>query len=122
MREIKYRAWDKENQRFMDKDSFVVDPDGTVAEVWNLSELHGDISDEVELMQYTGLKDVNGVEIFEGDVVKAIPVYSDLKPFVGILTIGTQRITISGQTYDHELYDYKVLGHKYQYPELMGEG
>ena len=67
MREIKFRLWDKEWER-----------------MWNGSELYlsyfkNEIYvapwdsdrgfEECVLMQYTGLKDKNGVEIYEGDII-----------------------------------------------------
>lgn len=59
MREIKFRAWDGKEiidwNTLMDfQAEHIFTPD---IEVW-------------ELMQYTGLKDKNGVEVYEGDVVK----------------------------------------------------
>lgn len=63
MREIKFRAWDKENKTML-YDYFRVCPDGIVVDSNNQS-LYG----EVELMQYTGLKDKNGKEIYDGDIV-----------------------------------------------------
>lgn len=55
MREIKFRAWDSQDERMAQR--FLPD--------W------GNISQKrYKLMQYTGLKDRHGVEIYEGDILK----------------------------------------------------
>ena len=66
MREIKFRVWDKESKEMLSDVS-----------LWNddftsyLNEHIEYLQDKCELMQYTGLKDKNGVEIYEGDIIKA---------------------------------------------------
>lgn len=73
MREIKFRAWDGEQIRFVtrldfDNDNFdmiIRTPTKSAPKHWKL----GKIKDN-PLMQYTGLKDKNGVEIYEGDLLK----------------------------------------------------
>ncbi|RFB35703.1 YopX family protein [Brevibacillus sp. VP] len=68
MREIKFRIWDKVNEIIIQDDGhFYITADGDVIGVND--DL--DISESVILMQYTGLKDCNGKEIYEGDIFQA---------------------------------------------------
>ena len=72
MREIKFRAWDyTSNVMRNDITEMVFNSDGTLNQID--VETGADIlfpEKECVLMQYTGLKDKNGVEIYEGDIVE----------------------------------------------------
>ena len=71
MREIKFRAWDNDGYMFHQEETeggmyFVMNKDPEFS-----YPLHHIMCDrEWTLMQYTGLKDKNGVEIYEGDILK----------------------------------------------------
>ena len=66
MREIKFRAWHDEHKTMVNFDNKKASNDIYIAS--NILKLMADNSPF--LMQYTGLKDKNGVEIYEGDIIK----------------------------------------------------
>jgi uncharacterized phage protein (TIGR01671 family) len=119
MREIKFRAWNKEAEVMHNWDEI-----GKV--------LHAKYFDDwiaeggIELMQYTGLKDKNGKEIYEGDVIRG---EDPLDYFLKDITQVVVEWLECGAWYpfacDHDYEPYpkpehcEVIGNIYENPELL---
>jgi len=71
MREIKFRAWDKKRKVIVNPDKFYLDINYIYVNNKDGSG-YWIKEDDYVLMQYTGLKDKNNKEIYEGDIVKII--------------------------------------------------
>ncbi|PEW66983.1 hypothetical protein CN448_18815 [Bacillus cereus] len=121
MNEIKFRAWDGDRmQNVLTLGLF----EGFVS----TNKLHSDIED-FKLMQYTGLKDKNGKEIYEGDIVSrhdgGIHFQEEAlaEHVVKWGNFGWLPFEI-GEGYQKcvygEIYEFIVIGNIYENPELLG--
>jgi uncharacterized phage protein (TIGR01671 family) len=112
MREIKFRAWDGEQMRT----SFVVHNTNGYAMLENADD-RLEFRQEWKVMQYTGLKDKNGKEIYEGDVLQKEK-YESTRRII-------ERIPVEWHEWgkwtiaDLKTENFEVIGNIYQNPDLL---
>ena len=121
MREIKFRAWDKLNKEMFNVESINFQE----RRVYKDTVSYRDFKD-IELMQYTGLKDIREKEIYDGDIVElranhgigVVKYYDEWGAFV-VEYIKPRPLTVLGMNYYKE--DIEILGNIYKNPELIKE-
>nr|DAK34719.1 MAG TPA: YopX protein [Caudoviricetes sp.] len=122
----RYRAWDKHEQKMFTNDELIIWNGNVYAndsKKLTCNNLKGWSIDDEYLMQSTGLKDKNGKEIFEGDIVKmAKDVYS--KPtYYEVVRYRGGAYRLESKQHGCELWlrhtECEVVGNVYENKELM---
>ncbi len=125
-RQIKFRAWAEDwdthkMQMFYDVqcayDTISCEGEVTPHDQWdNFSSVLND--EDAIVMQFTGLLDKNGKEIYEGDIVEYRYTPPEVKPSYSVFAVEWQEWNPSWSV-NNEPDAYEVIGNIYEHPELL---
>lgn len=118
-REIKFRAWDKDKKELRE----VTGINWYDEYIWvDETPMSGDKLpvETTPILQYTGLKDKNGKEIYEGDILKdGVFISQVVWNTEGAYFHLKRGDTYSGYTLSSEVDRCEVVGDIYTNPELL---
>lgn len=124
-REIKFRVWDVPAHQYTDNYHITIDLNGSV---YNLQNGAG--GNDYILQQYTGMKDKNDIEIYEGDIVKfteKLHEHGDIQTLVAEVIydsknaafgVGKNNAVWNWFT-DYGIANIEVIGNKFETPEKL---
>jgi uncharacterized phage protein (TIGR01671 family) len=139
MREIKFRFWDKTNKVILRAESMAFAKNDKPCKVCGDNGIdyilvyRGD--DQLEIMQYTGLKDKDGKEVYEGDIILKRceynrqtykcwyeVIYEDTGFYLKLLNsyaVDSYAVVNAGIIVSFPYGDFYVIGNIYENPELL---
>lgn len=104
MREIKFRLWNEEEKYMQDPKS-----------IYSMVEYYDIIDPEAIIMQFTGIKDKNNIEIYEGDIVVKFEE-------IGFISYKHSYFVMNTKNGDSIISkNVEVIGNIYQNKELLNE-
>ena len=139
MRDIKFRVWDKYNKKMIQSETIlnicfvrtehtpnlIVCTNRKINHFEEIREQDKKYCNEFELLQYTGIKDKNGKEIYEGDIFahnnQKFEVIYDGTRFIGVDgdRSGNGYCCYVDSCYKNGSSSIEVIGNVYENPELL---
>jgi uncharacterized phage protein (TIGR01671 family) len=127
-RELKFRAWDNLKKEWLKRKVYHFNPHFNEEGIgeFRLSQ-H---AEGFTIQQYTGLKDKNGKEIYEGDICNAGIVIGDVNYSIGGFYLASNplmeyfkgypdNMNVLSPDWDYSWIDVEVIGNVMQNPELL---
>jgi len=136
-REIKFRVWDKIKNKFVSQSELAINGNGilliTTSGYYN--DFENQNSNDFVIQQFTGLKDKNEKEIYEGDILKikvsgsllifdlgtyiASVEWGNCKWKLNILTEKNKHENFNPDFYEDSGREYEIIGNIFENPELL---
>lgn len=123
MKELKFRVWDKERECYLDKTELAgITPDGKYIlyiEEEEISRL--EVEENYIIEQHTGLKDKNGKEIYEGDIVSVRNKNRKNEYDIGVVEFGKAAFRCPFPLGKYHSGQVEVIGNIHENADLLGE-
>lgn len=130
MSEIKFKVWHKEKKEFINSGNVAISLQG---DVWDATNKHFiNITNDVEITQYTGLKDKNGVEVYSRDIIRVDDEYNILIDIVyeALEVIGADLPVEDSSNFDYNytveelnsllmFSSFEVIGNEFENIEIL---
>ena len=132
-RPIKFRVWDERQPRPYMNYAFAITQDGHLLE-YRRDEWDGETyteptgRDKLHVMQFTGMRDATGAEVYEGDILKALNAIKE-EPERGPLRVEVYFRNGVFHPYGHDdviggkpVFDpseWTVIANRYENPEIL---
>lgn len=124
-REIKFRAWNLDEGYMLDSESLA---SASIRFLEKREAYSNDLKTyKYEIMQFTGFKDKNGKEIFEGDIVEVVCDWHDDFKKRFAVDLSKCHLWLKGERFGYEGEnlidpdDVILLGNIYKNPELLNQ-
>lgn len=126
-RKFQFRVWDEESKKMYCGPEAIVTFSGFLEEVYIRNKNTVDELIDYKLMQWTGAKDSNNKDIYEGDILEIEDYFGeniigkvlyDEKQACYWIMQGNERSHFM-MTFDLESYVHTVIGNIYENPELL---
>lgn len=121
----RFRAWDKKFKEMVQVDALVFEEQIIKATYKNGNVVKEDLKNYV-LMQSTGLRDKNGKEIFEGDILKV----TNLSSWLEVVSFNNKAMFVSKEVkrkveetplydlFNTDIFEVEIIGNIHTNPEL----
>ena len=123
MRESKFRAWDTHRNKMYSWSEIGEFDEKLSLSIWNL--LNG-FADHIIPLEYTGFKDKNGKEIYEGDIVRWSDVFepyqftAEVKWWEDRWVASNSKIGMPNASFMMIPVSREIIGNIYGNPDLLG--
>lgn len=123
MREIKYRMWNKKEKKMYKVGVLDFDDEKAYIKNYLSYTVSNYMFEDIELMQYTGLHDKNGKEIYEGDIVDVTrPCIYETGTIIfknGCFFIKVKETLLALWECEPNNYELEVVGNIYENNDLL---
>lgn len=120
MRKLKFRFWNKDDKVLWENEeiAMIIIEKDKISPLFDTGAEYRDIGGNIVTMQYTGLIDKNGKEIYEGDIVRYF------KDELGVVDFVLGSFIVDSTSYTDTFYELmgeiEVIGNIYENSELIG--